>query len=227
MFRNLQGRNPGPQDALLLECIRQINLDALCGREAATVSLTLRSVTQTTKILQQVKLEPPYPPLGPFPVADTLGYAVAVAMILKSREPGRYAEYQQFESIRKLRAGFTNVYMTSVSGTESLRTVGGDRVKHSLSDCPTHSTWFERFSKGCLSRMGQIVKQDRAISLELMHEFLQLLEGEWDAAQELKIRSLIASIGAYSVIAFCGSFRGPEVFLVDLYGLIKYAEEKW
>lgn len=27
------------------------------------------------------------------------------------------------------------------------------------------------------------------------------------------------------MVAFCGSFRGPEVFLVDLYGLNKYYEE--
>ncbi len=31
-------------------------------------------------------------------------------------------------------------------------------------------------------------------------------------------------MGAYISIAFCGSFRGAEVFLVDLFGLKKYAE---
>jgi hypothetical protein len=30
-------------------------------------------------------------------------------------------------------------------------------------------------------------------------------------------------LGAFSIIAFCGSFRGHKVFLVDLHGLIKYA----
>jgi hypothetical protein len=225
VFRNLQGRNPGEHDGLLLECIRQVNLDALWGRETATVDSTRRAVAQTVKILAQVKLEPPYPPLGPFPVMDNLGYAIAIAMIMKSREPGKYAEYQQFESIRKLRAGFTNVYMTSVIGTESLRTVGGDKAKYFLNNCPTHSTWFEKFSKGCLSRMGQVVKQDRAISLDLMHAFLGLLDEEWENAHSLKDKSLVASLGAYSVIAFCGSFRGPEVFLTDLFGLAKYMED--
>lgn len=32
----------------------------------------------------------------------------------------------------------------------------------------------------------------------------------------------MASLGAYAIIALCGSFRGPEVFLVDLHGLRKY-----
>jgi hypothetical protein len=225
VFRNLQGRNPSSHDQLLLECIRQANLDALWGRETATVSATLRSVTQTIKALQQVQVRPPYPPLGPFPTSDTMGYAVAIAMLLKSRERGRYAEYQQFESIRKLRAGYSNVYMASLKGVESLRTVGGDKAKHFLNDCPTHSQWFEKFSKGCLSRMGQVVKQDRAVSLDLMHALMERLECEWSSAEDIRSKKVIASIGAYALIAFCGSFRGPEVFLVDLFGLRKYVEE--
>ncbi len=175
--------------------------------------------------LAQVRVNPPYPPLGPYPVQDTMGFSVAIAMLLKSRETGRYAEYQQFESIRKLRAGFTNVYMTSVVNMDSLRTVGGDKAKFFLNDCPTHSLWFERFARGCLSRMGQIIKQDWAVSLELMHAFLSLLEKEWTTASDGRNKNIIASIGAYSTIAFCGSFRGPEVFLVDLFGLHKYMEE--
>jgi hypothetical protein len=225
VFRNLHKRNPGPHDLLLMECIRQINLDALWGRETATVSSTLRGVTQTVKVLRQVQLPPPYPPLGPLPVEDTMGYTVAIAMVLKSLEPGRYEGYQQFESIRKLRAAYTNVYMASAKGIESLRTVGGERVKHFLNDCPTHSSWFEKFGRGCLSRMGQVIKQDRAVSLDLMHSLMTMLEGEWEACKDARGKNWIASIGAYSLIAFCGSFRGPEVFQVDLFGLMKYVEE--
>lgn len=225
IFRNMNNRNPGPHDQLLLECIRQANLDALWGRDSATVSSTLRGVRQTITLLRQVNTAPPYPPLGPFPVQDTLGYAVAVAMLLKSREPGRYAAYQKYETIRKLRAAYFNVYMSSAGGVSSLRSVGGERVKHQLNKCPTHSTWFERFAKGCLSRMGQIVKQDMAISLPVLHALLELLEEEWNLVESLGDRSLVASLGAFSVIAFCGSFRGPEVFLVDLYGLCKYLED--
>ncbi len=84
VFHNLHGRNPGVQDLLVMECIRQMNLDALWGRESATVESTLRATRQTIKLLKQVRMEPPYPLLGPFPVADNLGYAVAIAMLLKS-----------------------------------------------------------------------------------------------------------------------------------------------
>jgi hypothetical protein len=155
-----------------------------------------------------------------------MGYSTAIAMLLKSREPGRYAEHQQFETIRKLRSCFSNVYMASAVGVQSLRTVGGEKAKHYLNDCPTHSLWFERFSRGCLSRMGQIICQDRAISLDLLHAFVDMLEEEWDqAGNDPRRRDAVASLGAYAIIAFCGSFRGSEVFQVDLHGLLKYADE--
>ncbi len=127
VFRNLQGCNPTSQDEFLLACIRQVNLDALWGRETATVGSTLWAVKQTIASLNQVRLPPPFPALGPYPVADTFGYSVAIAMIIKSRAAGRYADYQQYESIRKLRAGFSNVFMASVLGNDSLRTMGGTR----------------------------------------------------------------------------------------------------
>jgi len=39
---------------------------------------------------------------------------VAIAMLLKSLEPGRYnLQYQQFETVRKLRAAYANTYMAS------------------------------------------------------------------------------------------------------------------
>ncbi len=125
-----------------------------------------------------MQVRSPYPPLGPFPASNTIGYSVAIAILLKSRGRGRYANYQQFESIRKLRASYT--------------------------------------------KMSQVDKQDRVLSLDLMHALMRLLEFEWNSTEDIRSKKLLASIGAYALIAVCGSFQGPEVFLVDLYGLKKY-----
>jgi hypothetical protein len=63
--------------------------------------------------------------------------------------------------------------------------------------------------------MSQIVKQDHAISLDLMHALLSLLEKEWEEATTDSVQAKLASIATFSLMAFCGSlFRGPEVFLV-------------
>ena len=225
MFRNLTRRNPlqdSPKDDFLLCCIRRINLDSLWGRESATVEGTLRAAAQMLKQWELVGTTPALPPRGPYPVGDPFGFGVAIAMIVKSLSPGRYSNYQQFETIRKLRAGFSNLYMSSPAGGECLRTMGGERAKYSLTDNPTQSLWFERFSKGCLRRMGQDVRQDWAITLECMHALQTRLEEEWQLASTLASQVGIAELGAFALIAFCGSFRGPEVFMTDLHGLRKY-----
>jgi len=89
------------------------------------------------------------PARGPFPVSDSLGLRVAVGMLIKSLEPGRYSKtYQQLETIRKLRAAFSNLHMSSLEGVNSLRTVGGESAKMSLTLLPTNSLWFEHFAEG-------------------------------------------------------------------------------
>jgi hypothetical protein len=55
-----------------------------------------------------------------------------------------------------------------------------------------------------------------------MHALMDLLDSEWTQVEEAANRALVASITAYSIIAFCGSFRGSEVFLTDLHGLRRY-----
>jgi hypothetical protein len=227
-FRNLQKRDPVaslPKDDLLLCCIRRANLDAVWGREPHTVSATLRGVRHMVRLWGKLDLAPNLPPLGPYPVADSLGRGVAIAMLLNTLEPGRHnPQYQQFEMVRKLRAAYSNVYMASWEGVSSLRTVGGDQIKHHLTHSPTQSLWFERFAQGCIRRMGQDVRQDWAIPLAAMQGLFQVLEEEWVETEgaNLHAQSRLASIGAYAIIAFCGSFRGSEVFLTDLHGLRKH-----
>jgi hypothetical protein len=143
-------------------------------------------------------------------------------MLIKSLEPGRYSKtYQQLETIRKLRAAFSNLHMSSLEGVNSLRTVGGESAKMSLTLLPTNSLWFEHFAEGCLKRMGQDVRQDWALPLPVLHAVLKLLEVEWDKAECWEDRHRVACAGAFSVIAFCGLFHGNEVFLTDLFGLSK------
>jgi hypothetical protein len=92
------------------------------------VDSMLRSVRQMITVCQKVELEPTFPPLGPYPVSNSFGYTVAIAMMVKSLDPGGYAQHLQFESIRKLRAMFSNMYMVLRLGTSSLRLFGGDTL---------------------------------------------------------------------------------------------------
>ncbi len=90
------------------------------------------------------------PSQGPFPVADMFGVGLAIAIVLKLREPGHQGTHQPFETIRKLQASFSNMHMSSAAGLRSLRSAVGDKVKHYLTESLIHSLWFERFSQGYL-----------------------------------------------------------------------------
>lgn len=103
--------------------------------------------------------------------------------------------------------------------------MGGDKAKHQLTHSTTQSQWFERFSQGCVWRMGQEVRQDWAIPLPVLHGLMEILEEEWGRATGYWDQEQVASLGAYALIAFCGSFRGSEVFLTDLHGLRKGMED--
>jgi hypothetical protein len=91
----------------------------------ATVSSTLRATRDIVRLLATVQVTPPFPTVGPHPVEDSSGVSIAIAMLLKSLSPGRYEGYQQYETIRKLRAGFSNVFQASLAGGDSFKTMGG------------------------------------------------------------------------------------------------------
>jgi len=200
---------------MLLCCIRRVNLDSLWGRETLTVQATLSAAQHLMRTWRKVGLQPDLPARGPFPTRDSFGYRVAIGMVLKSLEPGRHnRHYQQFETIQRLCAGYSNLYLSSEEGTSCLRTMGGDMVKHSLTHSPTQSTWFDCFSQGCVQRMGLDVRHNWAITLPAMHELLKLLEREWNEGTSDSQLETAASLGAFSVIAFCASLRGSEIYMV-------------
>lgn len=152
------------------------------------------------------------------------GITTAILTLLRSSDPGKYAAYSQFETIRKIRAAYTNAYMASLTGSLATVSLGSQNAKTFLTNAPTKSLWFERFCSGCLKRMGQNVKQDLAISIDVL---LELLDAIRERARSTKgwTQQLAIMAGAYSCIAFCGSFCGHEVYLVDLDGLFKYNDE--
>lgn len=184
IFCTLMQCNPASQDTLLILCIRQVNLDTLWGHETAMVNSTKCSIDKLLNLWSTLGISPHLPVLEPHPLKDTFGYAVAIAMVLKSRDCGHYVSYQQYNTIRNLQSGYTKVYRVSLAGCQDHHTIGGNSPKVFLSQYPIHSTWFERFSHGCLSWMGQEIHQDTAISLPVMHALLADLEQEGAATNQ-------------------------------------------
>jgi hypothetical protein len=75
-----------------------------------------------------------------------MGYQIAQAMVLKSRNLGKCADYQQLKTIQKLRSCYSNLYMTSPVGLASLKNVGGG-IKQSITSTTAPPTLFGL--KGC------------------------------------------------------------------------------
>jgi len=227
LFWNLTRRYPrfsDRKDDLLMCCLRRCNLDALWGREESTMVANRRNLDRLIHLADiYTGREPTLPMLGPYPTHDAFGVEVAVAMLLQSMQPGRYEKFSQFETMRKLRSAYSNLFHASCLGATTMATLDRDTAKTFLTHCPTQSLWFERFAKGCLKRMGQTVHQDMALSIAVILELLKMLEEEWLIATEEQ-KDKLAIVGAYSCIAFGGSFRGHEVLFVDLHGLTKYTD---
>jgi hypothetical protein len=89
----------------------------------------------------------------------------------------------------------------------------------------THSEWFERFTQGCQKCMGGIYKPDLAITSGVMVAYLDIVKQKISGSTEEVEWHKWISVGAYSALCFCGSLRGNEGFLLDLYGLRHYLNE--
>lgn len=228
VFRTLRGSDPArcPSDQLLQRCIRRVNLDALWAREPGTVQATRSTVLRGLALCATVQTDPPYPTLGPFPFKDTQGYTVAIQMVLASVKPGHHADYLQFDTIRQFRTAMANVNRASAAANTKITVWIDDKglTKRSTS-VVTHSEWFERFTQGCRKRMGGIYKPDLAITSEVMVAYLKIVKHKVLTSADEVERHTWISLGAYSALCFCGSLRGNEGFLLDLYGLRLYLNE--
>jgi hypothetical protein len=155
------------------------------------------------------------------PVADITGHRAAIQMLLYSLEEGKYSkDYKQFETIRKLRSAFSNVWGASSRGTcFNISNGMEDKHKQQLTQCPTDSEWFSRFNLGCKKRMGQDVRPQLGLSIGVMLEYMARLVRRLQDATSEGERDLVCSVATYSVLTYASSLRGNEGFLLDLFGL--------
>ena len=127
-------------DNLFMICIRRAILDSFWAREPSTVQANRREVEKSIRTLETVGVNPQFEPLGPFPkTKDIQGISVAITMVLRSLDPGRYALYSQFETIRKLRSAYSNAYLASAKACALSATMRRATTKYFLTNCPTQS----------------------------------------------------------------------------------------
>ncbi len=225
-FHNLMKRDPVPgvaQDVRLLKLIRRASLDALWSREPTTISSTLLSNCHGARIAKSLGFgDQLYRPMGPFPLEDTFGMGAALVMLQMSLQPGRYDKHVQFGTVQKFRSAYSNVYHASVEGLGAT-VLAKDTRKLTVTKCPTYGEFFERFMRGLHKRMGEIVRPDRALGLDLLKEIMSQLEQEWERPLSDKLQ--LAKEGAFYLIAYCCALRGEEIPMSDLFEIRKHWTE--
>jgi hypothetical protein len=156
-------------------------------------------------------------PLGPFPLNNTFGMAAAIVMLQASLRPRKYDKCIQFGMVWKLRSGFSNAYHVTAEGQEAV-VMAKDTQKLVVTKCPTYGEFFERSTRGMHKRMGEIVRPDRALSLDLMLAISRIMEDEWSQALSMEMRWSLAMEASFYLVGFCCALRGEEIPLTDLFG---------
>jgi hypothetical protein len=230
VFRTLYKRDPRVviADSESLSVIRRMNLDLMWAREPSTIMANTRSLGKLISCCESAGFSPDLPPIGPLPFEDRFGFCIAYGMLVHSRQKGKHsAKYTQFDTIRKQRSAFSNLYFASRQGVSEERALASGMTPNAhLTDCPSSSLWFVRFSMGCEKRMGYILIQNKAISIDVVQGMIRCFKreamthphGSWERHKQ--IMGLV-----YTIISFCGAMRGSEGLKLHWDTLIQYLKK--
>jgi hypothetical protein len=149
----------------------------------------------------------------------------ALVVLDRSLDPGRYADYVQWETFRKARSAITNISQAGVSGLQD--TIGAyKRNRCWISKVPTHTFWFHRLMVGIHKRMKEIRRQDEALSFDVLHAIDKIVEAKWKATKDPVIRRWVAEMRTWYTGGFCTGLRGEEMVRIEFTATAK-SVEKW
>ena len=225
-FRNVMLRDPMPtvvpSDEWLQVCIWRAILDSLWSRESSTVRQNLTECRRAYKIVNMFGLSNSFSSMGLFPIESSWGMKEVCILLHRSLDSGKNDITIQFSTMRKLRSGFSNAFHAS-KHSSGLVIMAQDARKTVVTDSPTYGIWFQRFMLGCHKRMGEKIKQDTRISIEVMHQLMKIWERNYSEATKEKDRLQTSLLAFYCIASFCGGLRREEVPMADLGEFIKHA----
>ena len=219
-FRNIMKRDPMTdysKDFEIMEYMRRANLDAFWARESSTVTKNLALLLRAESCFGRLDLPPAVSLMGPFPLSDTLGMQAAIAVLDKSLDKGKYEAFVQWETFRKMRSAITNLHQARVDGMGDV-VMSYEKEKLWVSTVQTHTFYFSRFMTGLHKRVGEVVKQDWPVPIEVMQYIDRNLNRLWNQEADPAARKCIAEMGTWFVGGFCTGLRGEEMLLIELRG---------
>jgi hypothetical protein len=132
------------------------------------MAANLREGVRISKIASELKMKSPFTsyPWGPYPVHDAWGMGFAVTQLHRTLDPGKNSSMIQWKTAQKSRA-FVSSYIHSTPTGRGMTSMAGNQ-KTFFSDSPTNALWMDRFYTGCHERMGDVVVQDRALTMAVL-----------------------------------------------------------
>jgi hypothetical protein len=203
-FWNIKKRDRSCHDLLennLLRGIRRANIDVFWARRPGTVSRNLSMMLRVVRVhtnIHGIELGTMFRPKGPQPVEDTFGVMMGVALLDHSLNTGTNKDHVKFKTIHKTRSDISNFERTGASEVAHPSLAGyklGERMN--VTNTSRYSLWFDRFSFGCHSWMGDDVRPVRAMSVELLFEIQREVECDLKLCLSLEIMLAVCLQGTF------------------------------
>ena len=200
------------KDSSELALIRRANLDMFWSRAKSTVKGYGYRVKAIIREAVQWDRNVPLAPFHPWPVSDEQGMGIALTMLTRSLEPGRNANYTQFDTCRRDRSIASNIYTASSALCDEqnvLKSKKGEAL-HLHSD-PMQSMFMERFTKGMSRRMPEDVDRNTPLMGSTLAVMLRRMKREMfeeDTSSDRRRELLVT--GAYMAVTYGYSLRGNE-----------------
>jgi hypothetical protein len=106
------------------------------------------------------------------------------------------------------------------SGADIVLSSGDIRGRYITTLCPSEGRWYSLFSTGVSVRMGDIVTQDRAYTIGIVHAIIQMFEEQFmEEGYDMPVRDMEAVM--FFLASCLGGFRGYETVWTDL-GALRY-----
>ena len=222
-IRNLEYRNPQPEDDPYLMTIRRANLDAMAGKSRHTLAGHRRRTTEMVNHAVRIGKTPSLQPRGPFPLGDQVGMGLAVDIIQKSLVArGKTEAVVQAETLRQLRSTYTKNWESSPLGVAESAAFAKGTSRVRPTKCPAQSEWYQDFWRGLEARMGYKSSANHAISIAAMTQAIAYVKEDALTAETTWEANHLWKLGAYLTLTTAASLRGYEGFFLDLAALRKH-----
>jgi hypothetical protein len=187
------------------------------------VAQNLGKVNRDLQIAHEMGMSnPPMPKLGPWKLEDDFGDGAAAIMARHSMEPGIMEDTVQFETVRKMKSAFVNLYQASVENASTAVIGGKDEKSNWLWGYPSTMVGMTEPRQEC-KRMGDKIVQYHGLSRKAEMALQGLLEAEWAASRESAPKRLeVAQIACFVFLGYARALRGEEITKIELGGVRKY-----